>query len=482
MKRRAAWAVVLLFCAAEARAQNLREVPQGGRTATMGGVGVAAGTDAAMPLLNPAGVAGTPTDMLSVSADVYSYTSIKIPRYFRPNGVDAGKFGNVTGVSDEDYSVSELDSTPSGVAYFARLGPPEDPGLHVLGVSFTVQSYLLYTETGSFGATTSNGNLREDVVVAQQFTEYLVGPTYAVKVADGVRLGLSVLATYGHATSDHHDNVVFTQVTNGVASPNSENTRTRLDASSFGVTAIAGVQARVAPNTWIGGAFESLGIPIYGNGDLLQNSDLTAVDPKAGQQAAHQNTHITFKDFQIRRPFRASLGAAYEVPKSWAIGADVHAWLPQKRLIHSAYSGDALAFQTGQPPATAHVDNDISVDSQLTFNGSIGVEYFFTDKLAVRGGVASDKDITTDTARDGSKNSRLDWYVWTLGLGSYEGIFETTYGAAFRYGVGTRYVPDHFNTANPVGVDFTGWGLMLVLSGSVKLEKDEPEAKKAARR
>jgi long-subunit fatty acid transport protein len=471
----------VLLVAGEARAQNLREVPQGGRTATMGGVGVGAGTDAAMPVLNPAGLAGTPTDMLSVSADVYSVTWMKIPQYFRPNGV-TGKFGDVTSVSDEDYSVNEIDSTPSGVAYFARLGPAADPGRHVLGVSLTVQNYLLFNEVGAFGAVTSTGNLREDVVVASQVTQYLAGPSYAVRVADGVRLGISVLATYSHWTRDNHDNTLFSQITGGVASPNSANVRSRLDAASFGVTAVAGVQARVAPNTWIGAAFESLSLPIYGSGDLFQNADLTSVDATKGQQAIHQNAHITFNDFQIHRPFRASLGVAYEVPKSWAIGGDVHAWLPQKRLVHSAYSGQALTFQTGVAPQETNVDSDISIDSQLTLNGSLGGEFFLTDKLALRAGVATDRDIIADTARDGSQNSRLDWYMATLGLGSYEGIFETTYGAALRYGVGTRYVPDHFNSGQPVGVDYTGWGAMIILSGSVKLEKEEPEPKKKTAR
>jgi long-subunit fatty acid transport protein len=480
--RRNAVLVAALLVAGEARAQNMREVPQGGRTATMGGVGVAAGTDAAMPLLNPAGLAGTPTDMLSVSADVYSGTWLKIPRYFRPNGINEGKYGTITSVSDEDYSINEIDSTPSGVAYFTRLGPADDPGKHVFGLSFTVQSYLLFNEVGSFGAITSNGNLREDVVVAQQFTQYLFGPSYAIRLNDGLRIGFSVFATYGHGTNDLHDNTVFTTpLANGTASPNSENQRTRLDAASFGVSAVAGLQARVAPNTWVGAAFESLGIPIYGSGDIFQNTDETGVDPVKGQLAAHQNTHITFNNFQIRRPFRASLGAAYEIPKSFTIGGDVHAWLPQRSFVHSAYSGDALAFVTGTAPQTAHVESDVSIDTRLTLNGSIGTEYFFSDKVAVRGGIATDRDIVADTGRDGTKNSRLDWYMWTLGLGLYEGVFETTYGAAFRYGVGTRYVPDHFNSTQPVGVDYTGWGLMIILSGSVKLEKETPAPATAKR-
>ena len=59
--------------------ENLRDVPLGGRTAAMGGAGVAAGADSATPFLNPAGVAGTPHDIISVSASVYSGLGAVVP-------------------------------------------------------------------------------------------------------------------------------------------------------------------------------------------------------------------------------------------------------------------------------------------------------------------------------------------------------------------------------------------------------------------
>jgi hypothetical protein len=463
----------------------MREIPQGGRTATMGGVGVAAGSDSAMPLLNPAGIAGTPTDLLSVSADVYSATRLKIPRYFRPNGVNAAKYGDVQSVSDEDYSIQEIDSIPSGVAYFTRVGPADDPGRHVLGVSLTLQNYLLYNHVGAFGATTSTGNLREDVVVAEQYTQYLAGPSYAVRLGDWLRLGASVLATYGRETTDTHDDVLFSQTTNGNAAPNARNIRTRVDASSIGVTAVLGAQARVAPYTWVGGTFESMGIPLYGSGQVLQNVDVVAVDPT---KAGHANANLSFNNFQIRRPFRISVGAAYQVPKSFAVGADVHAWLPQGSFVHLAYNGSATTFKNGAPPLQQDISDEQTVDTRMTLNGSLGGEVFLTEKIALRAGIGTDRDALAAVQaasratqqQQGTatvQQSRLDWYFATLGVGMYEGVFETTYGAAFRYGVGTQYVPDYFNSQTQVGVDYNGWGVMVILSGSVKLEKEKPDTK-----
>ena len=67
-----------------AHAQNHNGVPLGGRTAMMGGAGVAAGNDSAMPYLNPAGLAGVPGDILGVSATVYGWGETRYDKAFLP--------------------------------------------------------------------------------------------------------------------------------------------------------------------------------------------------------------------------------------------------------------------------------------------------------------------------------------------------------------------------------------------------------------
>ena len=66
---RALAALSVFASASGAWAQNYREMPIGGRTATMGGAGTAAGNDSAMPYLNPAGLAGVPGDIFAVPPD-----------------------------------------------------------------------------------------------------------------------------------------------------------------------------------------------------------------------------------------------------------------------------------------------------------------------------------------------------------------------------------------------------------------------------
>jgi hypothetical protein len=113
-------ALAVALSAGDACALNLREVPLGGRTATMGGAGVGAGVDAAMAFLNPAGIAGTPHGVASLSADVYTLASASVSNYFHPKGVSS-QFGGAQ-VQDEAFDVNQFAPIPSGLTYFKRLG------------------------------------------------------------------------------------------------------------------------------------------------------------------------------------------------------------------------------------------------------------------------------------------------------------------------------------------------------------------------
>src|SRR5688572_30586020 len=95
-------------------AQNYREMPIGGRTATMGGAATAAGNDSAMPYLNPAGLAGVPGDIFAVSATVYSYTRRSVQNLFYPSGTHPS-FGFE--LERERFATSSVGELPSSVMY-----------------------------------------------------------------------------------------------------------------------------------------------------------------------------------------------------------------------------------------------------------------------------------------------------------------------------------------------------------------------------
>ncbi|MBN2715794.1 MAG: hypothetical protein JXX14_08060, partial [Deltaproteobacteria bacterium] len=74
------WIVVgFIMCASPLAHANL---PLGGKTASMGGAGTAAGKDSAMPLINPAGFSQVPHHTLSLSASLYRFEQITVDDFF----------------------------------------------------------------------------------------------------------------------------------------------------------------------------------------------------------------------------------------------------------------------------------------------------------------------------------------------------------------------------------------------------------------
>src|SRR5688572_32671872 len=96
-------------------AQNLRSVPIGGRTATMGGAATAAGNDSAMPYLNPAGLGGVPGDVFALSATVYGYTHRSFDGFFVPQSPDPnGPLGELV-VERQSFSTHSVGELPSSI-------------------------------------------------------------------------------------------------------------------------------------------------------------------------------------------------------------------------------------------------------------------------------------------------------------------------------------------------------------------------------
>ena len=120
------WFRAALACAAACatlgavKGAHADRVPIGGRTATMGGAGVAAGNDSAMPYLNPAGLAGVPGSIFGVSATVYAYQRLDVERYFFPAPMDASLGYGEISVGRDTVASSTFMDLPSSVMYFEK--------------------------------------------------------------------------------------------------------------------------------------------------------------------------------------------------------------------------------------------------------------------------------------------------------------------------------------------------------------------------
>ncbi|GAC1351269.1 MAG: hypothetical protein NVSMB1_02660 [Polyangiales bacterium] len=467
-----------------AAAQNMRDVPLGGRTATMGGAGVAAGIDAAMPYLNPAGIAGTPNDVLSLSADVYSYAQADVDHYFVPTNLNA-KIADAS-ISVDRYSARQLVSTPSGLSYFKRLGNEQSLLRHVLALSVIATSYSQVDINGSFRGDGPQSRLNSDVLGQQTYRNFFAGPSYAVSIGDRLRFGVSAFLSYTDAIADSAEvNLISQKSASGVETPYSINNRQTFDTYSIGASVIAGMQLKVTQELSFGAAFESRGTPLKHGGTLNVIRDSVTPGPLDAQVVSHTNVSGTFKEASASRPFRFSLGAAYDKPNVFTLAGDVH-WSPPTQDSHIlSFDVDTINGTTGAPVATGNVQRTVNIGTRSLWNVSLGGELHLSEDYAVRVGYQSDFDAVQDRTSDGSRDSdRLDWHVFTLGLGVKDRRLETTYGLAYRLGVGKAFRQDQFgpDINAYIEVPYKAHGVMIILSGVVRTDDPAPKDLEAPKR
>ena len=442
----------------------------------MGGAGVAAGADSATPFLNPAGVAGTPHDIISVSASVYSGLGAAIDGFYAPGGLET-RFGDAR-IEEDHLEQTHLAVMPSSVTYFRRFGGDDDPYRHVLALSLLAPSFGTLDVTGRFRATGSEHRLTADTIGQDRFRHVFAGPTYALSAWNRrFRFGASLFVTYADLLADVHQLTLQSERSAGADNLITTNERTIVDVTSWGMTLVIGSQLRLFDDLWVGVAAESRGIPIWGTGTTVTNFDRARSPATAGSGAqSRYNAEGQLDDVSISRPMRMSAGLAYDKTDRFALAFDVH-FTP----AHSAFrewSGTAHVTRAESGADVIETDEPVYYQrgTRDTVNLSVGGEVHLTRKLALRAGMFTDNDVVEESSPgQEARNARLDWMAFTLGLGHSIGVVGTSYGVAYRRGSGTAYARDTFggDPARTVEIAYTAHGVMLMLSGAVTTDEEK---------
>jgi hypothetical protein len=478
--RRAALACALaapFFFTRSALAQNPRSVPLGGRTATMGGAGVAEGNDSAMPYLNPAGTAGLPGDVFAVSAAVYAYTTQSISRYFHPNGFNTNYGTNPQ--LQESFSASQSWELPSSVMYFHDFGQIGETR-HLLGMSLVTPMATRLQSIGSYNAlfTENTTTANESRAYTTDVTQYHFGPTYSVRVGKRLRLGASAYAVYTQETNT----LQSTQLTSiGGNSALFVNRTQRAESySSYSFAPVLGVQFNAVDDLWLGASFAPPSIHIGGSGSIVGSSSADFVDPSTHQPVSYLLSSYSNASYASETPLRASLGIAYNRKSAFAVAADMTYY--GARGGAWSFSGNQRTLITRTGDVSRNIVSPINLQRDLAsiVDLSVGGELWALPWLAVRVGAFTDFSNVapfTNPTLDDEFRTRLDNVGLTAGLGVLAGSFDTTIGGVWSHGTGrfisVDAISDQSNAAK-VGllpaVATTTNTFMLVLSGAVSIE------------
>ncbi|MBX3228768.1 MAG: hypothetical protein KIT84_39855 [Labilithrix sp.] len=455
----------------EAHAQNYREMPIGGRTATMGGAGTAAGNDSAMPYLNPAGLAGVPGDIFAVSAAAYSYTRRSFTNVMFPSGVPAS-FGFQQ--DSASFATSTIGELPSSVMYFRHFGDLKAKIQHRLGISLVIPGARDVELIGSVGGryTAFNGRYVNQVSATSQQRSYYLGPSYAIALNPDLRLGLSLYGLYQRNQRTRAQQFELSGF-GGALSGNGSGQLAALQ-EAFSIAPILGAQARLFSKLWAG-----LGVAlpaIHVTGRERSNGTIASTRDGRSLSAVSQSDLGYFEP----APARLNAGIAWEDRKGFSAAVDVHVYLPRDFGRRGTTAVEAR--QTGEVSRRQVIGTDESVERELVVDVSAGVEYAFTSLLSTRLGFFTDNPprATLDASDRDNGQLTLQRFGGTLGLGIQAGSFDTTLGLVFARGTGRYVTVDQFGPGGAPGfttVPTTETTSMIVFSGAVTVD----EAKKAIR-
>lgn len=467
--------VASLGLSAPAYGQNYRELPIGGRTATMGGAGTAAGNDSAMPYLNPAGLAGVPGDILAVSAAVYAYTHRSYENLFFPKGIPSN-YAVQPGA--EDFATSSVTELPSSVMYFRHLNPADAPVRHKLGISLVIPGSRDVTLVGSTAGKVrgfGSGDLLAQESTTIQQRRYYLGPSYAVAFGDDVRVGISLYGVYQHRV-ESADYRVRASLESGASSVDASSNVSHV-YNSFSVSPIAGVQARLVSKLWAGFGVASPTIYLGGNDRLNRSESANALGT---QVDATVSGNSAYRDYV---PLRLNAGLAWDDRDRFSLAVDA-----QLFLAGTAYETNGVLRteqrRAGDVTRSFLRHERTSLHSDAVLDVGVGGEVALTKALSARLGFFTDiggvQEFTGQASEYGQM--RLDRFGGTAGLGMRIGSFDTTAGVILARGTGqylgsTLFTSNSLSSVTYVPVATTESTAMFVLSGAVTVE----EAKRAIR-
>jgi hypothetical protein len=458
MRRACAWvlAAALFARGSEARAQaNPRSAPIGGRSALMGGTGVALARDGSAPFLNPATILNISDSGLAFSVNFYTFQATNLGSFHQPGAVDTARYGALS-LPSTSLDSSRADALPSTLCLFLTIGhwgdnveqPEPDTGhrkgRRKLAACFGSLERQAFSATASgYTGTSGAEHATQAVSVQRSWNRIYVGPSYSVYVTDDVAIGAALDGIGTLASSTWSVDTVV----NGAGSAYD----TAMSAYSIDLGALFGVMWRIDDARVFGASVSTPTLHVFGHYD--GTTSLQSSGP-----SGTANLATSSGGFSAPPPVRVGLGIGSET-RRLRLECDVGAYLPLTDLAH-------VDVQTNPNPPP--------VKSQPAVDAAIGAEYFVSPGFSFLGGAST--DFTTLAPLPSSPpvgtlaESRTERVTGSFGIGSYGDGSELLMGLELSYAWGRSIAVDPFVEPTSLAlVDQHTWTAMFIIAGSASL-------------
>jgi len=458
-------ALLVVLTATSASAQgNSRTAPLGGRSALMGGTGIAAGRDGAAPFLNPATIANVDDTGFAFSANFLQVRSMSVPDFHRPGAVDA-TFGDLV-LDKTALTTTEVDLLPSTLCLFVNLSGKNAAGSpgHRLSFCFgtlerDAQSKLAIGYRGG----SSEVRVDQGQSFLRKWSRFSIGPAYSVNLTDELAVGasLSMLATNfdllqsGNTSIYSSDGQFLATAIDSVAS-----------ATSIDVGAALGFTYKVDRNYQLGLSVSVPSLHLLGNYSSLYQTQYSGVVDSA---YAKRGTG----GFRASTPARLGVGLAGNL-QDVRFELDASIGFPRSRATEAKLAVDELLAVSGRRASERTSEASFFGNVQPVVNTGVGIEWFFRPRLGLLLGASTDFTAIPPLSQEPTIGTiaftRMNRASGSIGIGSYGKGTELAVGVEMSHMWGKTFVLNPFEVPNRlVPVDQGGWGFVLVVAGATNL-------------
>lgn len=424
MKKSLAFLSFLIYAAAPADSFHYKDIIVGERAIGLGGAFTAISDDPSGILYNPAGIAFSSENYLSVSTNAYTTNN--------------ETFTNIEGAG-QNYSTRSQSLLPSMVGVTQTLGP----GKLGIGLFSTNSEAIDQADRLELPSDIPEKNRIITRHVLSQNNTYLVGPAYAIELFSNLSIGVSVLGKFSVFKSIDNLNQL-TPAKDG-ADYNYELRSEDKRSTEFGLLPILGIQFMPIAKWSLGLAISRPFVQGRSKTTRLKthltNADPPQIPEPTGKFNPDFEESVVTNTYSIGSPFQTSISSAYFVNRAFLIAAQADIF---QDLIYN------------------------KVNAALTLNWTLAAEYFPMDWLALRGAIYSNNASTPVprvNATPELQPAHIDQLGGAFGLSVYRPSSSITLSATYSQGTGKGQATEKQNEFTPMDRSV----LTLYLSGSYQL-------------
>jgi hypothetical protein len=454
---------------------NYRSTPIGGRSALMGGTGVALGRDGSAPFLNPARIADIADNSLAFSVNFYSYQNAHFTSFSQPGAVDRNTFGQGQ-LPSTSLDQSRLDALPSTLCLFFTLKDVSqdidraikgNKGRQKLAVCLgNLERQNLDVNSARYAGSTPGIAANQTMSFNHSWNRLYVGPTFGMYVTDALTLGVSlhgVYTTYSSVVSAND----FGILPGGGAVTSSYDSSG--NGTSFDLGATLGATYHLDSVYTLGLSATTPTIHVAGGYSTALATQFDGVGSFASLSSGTGH-------FTANAPIRIAAGLGAELPRV-KVEADVTYYFPRSNAAETDLTITESTTANGGPAAQRTYAATFTDRAEPVVNSALGIEWLMSRTLSMLAGVDTDFSSapliasTSPPAIGQVTTSRLSRAGASFGLGSRAGGSELLFGTELSYGWGRAFVPNEYVLPNRLALTEEGiFTLLLVIGGTTSLD------------